>query len=142
VAASDNFARLKEQVTEADRTISAAIVEDEAAIEAKLDEARKGAETRAAELRAKTQEASDQAEDHWHKIQNDWDEHIQRSRQRLDETKAQLDATVALQDAEWAESDAMDAIDFASAAISEAEYAVLDALRARQTAQTLARSSA
>ena len=141
MTASDSFEKLKKQVDDAERAISAAVTEDEAKVGAKLDQARSSAEDRAAELRARTQEASDKAEDHWHEIQRDWDAHIQRTRQRLDQTRSEIDATVALNDAEEAEADAMDAIDFASAAIGEAEYAVLDALQAQRKAQALVAAS-
>jgi hypothetical protein len=69
VTASDSFEKLKKQVDDAERAISAAVTEDEAKVGAKLDQARSSAEDRAAELRARTQEASDKAEDHWHEIQ-------------------------------------------------------------------------
>lgn len=138
---SDSFAKLKEQTDRAAKTVASAASEGEAALQAKLDEARTSADARAAELRAKSQEASDAAADNWHKIRSDWDQHVERSRKRIDDAMAQLDATAAVQDAEWAENDAMSAIDFASAAIDEAEVAVLDAVRARQNAQALVGAS-
>ena len=136
-SATKSFAKLKEQVDLAAKTVASAASEDEKAVQAKLDEARKDADARAADLRARTQEASDDAADNWHKIRTDWDQHVARSRKRIDEAKAQLDVSAAVQDMEWAENDAIDAIDFASAAITEAEYAVLDAVRARQNAEAL-----
>ena len=139
---SDSFAKLKEQTDRAAKAVASAASEGEAALQTKLDEARTSADARAAELRAKSEAASDAAADNWHKIRNDWEQHVQRSRKRVDDAMAQLDATAAVQDAEWAESDAMAAIDFASAAIDEAEYAVLDAVRARQNAEALVGASA
>jgi hypothetical protein len=141
-SATENFAKLKEQVDQAAKAVAAAASEDERAVQAKVDDARKNADGRAAELRAKAQDASDDAADHWHKIRTDWDQHVARSRKRVDEALAQLDVSAAVQDMEWAENDAIDAIDFASAAITEAEYAVLDAVRARQNAEALAGASA
>jgi hypothetical protein len=140
-SSTDKFAQLKKQMDEAAQTVVSAASEDQAALEAKLEEARKNADARAEELRARTKDASDDAADHWHKIRSDWDQHVERSRKRIDDAMAQLDATAAVQDADWAERDAEDAIDFASAAIDEAEYAVLDAVRARQNAQALVGSS-
>ena len=139
---SDSFAKLKEQTDRAAKAVASAASEGEAALQTKLDEARASADARAAELRTKSEAASDGAADNWHKIRTDWEQHVQRSRKRVDDAMAQLDATAAVQDAEWAESDAMAAIDFASAAIDEAEYAVLDAVRARQNAQALVGASA
>ena len=49
---SENFTKLKSQVEAADESIKAAASQDKAAVEAKVDEARKRAEGRAAEMRA------------------------------------------------------------------------------------------
>jgi hypothetical protein len=138
---SDSFAKLKEQMDQAAKTVVAAGSEDEAAVRAKIDDARATANARAAQLRVKAQETSDAADDQWSKIRSDWQEHVKRNRQRLDDAFADLDATAAVEDAKWAESDAIAAIDFASAAIDEAEYAVLDALRARRNAEALVGAS-
>ena len=141
MTASDSFTKLKQQVEKAERDIIAAASQNEAELEAKLDETRKSADDRAAELRAKTQAATDQAESRWREVQSDWDRHIQRMHERMDAKKAVHDAKVAEEDAEWAEADALDAIDFASSAAQEAEYAVLNAMRARKDADALAASS-
>jgi len=141
-SATQSFAKLKDQVDQAAKTVASAASEDEKAVQAKLDDARKDADARAAELRAKAQDASDDAADHWHKIRSDWDQHVARSRKRIDDAKADLDADAAVRDLQWAENDAIDAIDFASAAITEAEYAVLDAVRARQNAEALTGATA
>jgi hypothetical protein len=140
-SATKSFAKLKEQVDQAAQTVASAASEDEKEVQQKLDDARKDADARAAELRARTQDASDDAADHWHKIRADWDQHIARSRKRVDDAMNQIDVNAAVQDAQWAENDAIDAIDFASAAITEAEYAVLDAVRARQNAEALSGAS-
>jgi hypothetical protein len=141
VTASDSFTKLKQQVEKAERDIIAAASQNEAELEAKLDETRKSADDHAAELRAKTQAATDQAESRWREVQSDWDRHIQRMHERMDAKKAVHDAKVAEEDAEWAEADALDAIDFASSAAQEAEYAVLNAMRARKDADALAATS-
>jgi hypothetical protein len=141
VTASDSFTKLKQQVEKAERDIIAAASQNEAELQAKLDETRKSADDHAAELRAKTQAATDQAESRWREVQSDWDRHIQRMHERMDAKKAVHDAKVAEEDAEWAEADALDAIDFASSAAQEAEYAVLNAMRARKDADALAASS-
>ena len=138
---SENFTKLKGQVEKADESIKAAASQDKAAVEAKVDDARKRAELRAAEMRARGQEASDEAQAHWGKIQGDWDQHTQRLRERIDAQKATVKADMAETDAEWAEADAAYAIEFAAEAIDEAQYAVLAALRARKDAEVLAASS-
>jgi hypothetical protein len=141
MAASDSFTKLKEQVEKAERDVNAAVSQDAAELQAKLEETRRSADDHAAKLRAKTRTAGDQAEGHWQEVQGDWDQHIQRMHQRIDAKKSAHDAKVAEEDAEWAEADALDAIDFASSAVEEAEYAMLDAIRARKDAEVMAASS-
>jgi small-conductance mechanosensitive channel len=135
---SDDFTKLKEQVENADQTIRAAVAKDDAELRAMVDDARKKADDREAELRGTSTEVADQAERHWNDVKSDWDQHIQRIRKHLDAKKAEVDATVAENDAEWSEDDAYDAVQFASSAIDEAQYAVLDAVLARRKADVLA----
>jgi hypothetical protein len=141
MAASDNFAKLKDQVENAERRVNQAGSQDKTELQAKVNEARKNADDLAADLQTRTRQASDQAGDHWQEVRSDWDQHIQRVRERIDAKKAAHNVDVAEQDAEWAEADALDAIDFASSAVEEAEYAVLDAMLARKDADVLAASS-
>jgi hypothetical protein len=144
---TDNFAKLKEQVEEADRAVKAAAEQNQAEIQSKVDEARREADDRAAELRAKTENAdregkSDrEGESQWRGMQADLNRHIERVRERMDAKEAAVSADVADRDADWAEADAKDAIDFALSAIVEAEYATLDAMLARKNAAQLAASS-
>ena len=138
MAISDDFAKLKGQIEEAERTIKEAAAEDPAEAEAKVDEARRKADAHAAEQRDMPKEADDR-DGGWQQIRSDWDKHVQRTRERIDAKKAGVDADVAETDAEWAETDAYDAIDFAASAIWEAEYAVLDAVGTRKKADALAK---
>jgi hypothetical protein len=135
---SDEYTKLKEQVENGDRTIRAAVAKDDAELKAMVDEARKNADMREAELRAKSTEVADEAERHWNDVRSDWDQHIQRIRAHLDAKKAEVDATFAEGDAEMAEADAYDAVQFAAAAAEEAQYAVLDAVMARRKADVMA----
>jgi hypothetical protein len=135
-----DFARLKGEVEEAQRTIIEAAEQDQAGVDAKVDEARRSADARAAELRDKPQQA-DRPESHWQQVRSDWNQHVQRTRTHIDAKKAAIDASAAEDDAEWAEVDAEDAISFAESAIMEAEYAVLNAVRARTKANALAGSA-
>ena len=138
MSASDNFTKLKEKVDSADREIRDAAAQGADELKAMVDEARQKADVRAAALKAKSEEAADDAKHQWNEMQSDWDKHVKRIRERIDAKKAAHDADVAERDAEWAEGDALDAVDFAYAAIEEAEYAVLDAALARKDADVLA----
>jgi hypothetical protein len=147
MSVTDNFSKLKEQVEEADRTVKSAAEQNQAEIQSKVDEARRDADERAAELRAKTESADREGESdregksQWREMQADLNRHIERVRERMDAKKAAVDVNVADRDADWAEADAKDAIDFALSAIVEAEYATLDAMLARKNAAQLAASS-
>jgi hypothetical protein len=132
MSVSESFAKLKEQLDEAERTVSAAVTQNDADVKAKVDEARRNADSRAAELRTKTQDGPDLADSGWRQVQRDWDRHIESARKRIDARKADVDVMVAASESEQAEADARDAIDFAGSAIEEAEYAVLDALLAEK----------
>jgi hypothetical protein len=136
---SDPFTTLKEQCENADRSIKAAIAQqDDAELTAMVDEARKDADDRTAQLGPKSTDVSGQGDRQWSKVKSDWDQHTKRIRENVHAKKAAQDANVAEDDAEWAESDAADAVGFASAAIEEARYAVLDAALARRKADRMA----
>jgi hypothetical protein len=134
-----DFAKLKDEVEEAERTIIEAAEQDEAGDDAKIDETRRSADARAAELRNKPKKAEPKS--HWQQVQSDFDQHVQRTRAHIDATNAAINASDAEDAAEWAEVDAEDAINFAASAITEAEYALLDAVRARKRADALSRSA-
>jgi malate synthase len=140
MSTANPFTKLKEQVEEADRSVAAAAAQGAEELRSMVEEARKHADERAAQLQAKPDQGSDGAEGHWRQVQSDWDQHIKRLRERIDAKKAAVDADAAESDAEWAEDDALDAVAFASAAIEEARYAVLDAVLTRKNADVKAAS--
>ncbi len=109
-------------------------------LEAKVAEARKAADEDADQLRARDEEAYDDAQRSWNAVQQSWKEHVAHVRGRIADKKAELDVDVAEGRAKRAEDDALDAIDFAGAALDEAEYATLDAVLARKEADELAAS--
>jgi hypothetical protein len=137
MSVTESFAKLKEEIDNADREIKAAAEQDRGDIQAKVDDARRLADKRAAELRKKTGDAATEADSHWHEVGAAWDRHIERVRQHIDATKTAVDRDVAVHDADAAYSDANDAIDFARSAVGEAEYAVLEALQAEKHARQL-----
>src|ERR1700722_1259374 len=137
MAASDRFTKLGEQLDQAQSNVEAGAAEDRAKLKARVDAARNSADDRAAQMRAKAQKTSEQADGQWHEIQSNWDAHIQRVRQRIEDRKAERDVKHAEREADRAEADALDAVDFAAAAIEEPEHAVLPAARARADANAL-----
>ena len=137
---ANSFDKLSEKIDDAKRSISAAASESEAELKTKVEEARKNADDRAAELSAKVQATTDKT-DHWQQIQSDWEQHRQIIRRRIDEAKTAQDLDAAELRAEWAEADARDAVDFAASAIDEAKYAMLDAILASKDVSVLVEAS-
>jgi hypothetical protein len=137
MSVTETFAELKAEIDKAASVVKAAAEEDEADIQAKVDDARRQADDRAAELRSKTRDAATEAKSNWQQMQAEWDHHIERIHQRMEATKAAIDRDVAVRDAGEAYSDAIDAIKFAQSAIDEAEYATLGALQAEKNARRL-----
>ena len=135
-----DFAKLKGEVEEAQRAIIEAAEQDQADVDAKVNEVRRSADARAAELSDKPQQA-DRPDSHWQQVRSDWNQHVQRTRAQIDAKKAAIDASDAEDDAAWTEIDAEDAINFAESAIMEAEYPVLNAVRAKKKANALAGSA-
>src|SRR3954447_23001013 len=135
---SDSFRKLADQIDEAEVNIKTSSSQGKAELQAKVDEARRSADEQSAQLRSRAEEASNRASSGWQEVQNDWDAHVQRLRQRIDQKETEFDRNEAALADKTAESDAADASDFAVAAVEEAEYALLDATLARTDADALA----
>ena len=69
---TESFDKLREMVEKADSTIKSAAQQSRAEIEAKVDDARRDADTRVAELRSKTSDTATEVESHWQEMQSDW----------------------------------------------------------------------
>ena len=79
---SEDFAKLKEQIETADRSIREAAARGTDELKAMVEKARQNADTHAAELRSKSEAAADDAERHWQEVQPDWTKHVKRIRER------------------------------------------------------------
>src|SRR4029453_553937 len=101
MSASDRFTELKQRVEKAESEIKEAAAQDKAELSATAEQARKAADNRAAELRAKAQDTSDKAEAHWNEVQSSWDQHVQRIRTRITEKKTEIDIDRARPEADW-----------------------------------------
>ncbi len=143
MTALERFSQLTDQVEQAERNIRSAVAEDHATLQARLDGARRDADERSNQLRARIAESAESAEsaegaartdDRWQELHRSWEQHVERVRQRVAEHKAGREANRAERDAQRAEADALDALVFAAAVIEESKYAVLCAALARLTA--------
>jgi hypothetical protein len=138
MAFSDDLARLSVRAKQAEDRAAAAKSQAHDQLQQAVQEARDGAQQTASKLRADTSAAADRADDWADNMQRSWDEHLARTRQRIDARKAQHAADRAESDAEDAEAYAAYSIDLAYSAIEEAEYASLDAVLARRDADEAA----
>ena len=138
MSVTESFAKLKEEIDNADREIKAAAEQDRGDIQARRSTMRDGWPTSVRPSfgrRPATQPRRPTATGtRWGPRR---DRHIKRVRQHIDATKTAVDRDVAVHDADAAYSDANDAIDFARSAVGEAEYAVLEALQAEKHARQL-----
>ena len=137
MTALERFSQLTDQVEQAERNIRSAVAEDHATLQARLDGARRDADERSNQLRARIAESAEGAartDDRWQELHRSWEQHVERVRQRVAEHKAGREANRAERDAQRAEADALDALVFAAAVIEESRYAVLCAALARLTA--------
>src|SRR4051794_3233097 len=139
---SDDLARLSVRAKQAEDRAAAAKAQARDQLQQTVQEARDGMQQTADRLRAESAAAAGQADAWADNIQRSWDDHLARTRQRIDARKAQHAADRAESDAEDAESYAAYSIDLAYSAIEEAEYAVLDAVLAREDADGAAKSIA
>src|SRR4051812_46695695 len=80
---SDSFRKLADQIDQAETNVKAASSQRKAELQAKVNEARGRADKQSAELHAKAEEASDRAGNGWQQIQDDWNAHVARARQRV-----------------------------------------------------------
>ena len=138
---AESFHELRGHVDSSDDAITKTADQRSEEIEVQLEQVRRKADTHAAGLRTRAHDTGTDADSQWKKMQEDWDRHIAKIRQRVDAKKAQIDAADAEDQAEGAEADAMDAIAFATSAIVEAEYAAIDAILARRNAKVLSHSA-
>jgi hypothetical protein len=99
MTASDRFTDLREQVERAEREVRAAAAETRAAVDARLDDARRRADDLTAGMRERAREDADQADAHWQALHRSWDEHVQRVRRRIDEHDTAVDLAWAQRDA-------------------------------------------
>jgi hypothetical protein len=138
MSASDQLYKLADRAKQSEENIERAKAKGEADLRTQVEQARQSSEQRAAELKGDASDAKAKASTWWGDVQDDWNQHIAKVRENVDDRKAERDVKHAEHRAESAEDDAEAAVDFAYAALEEAEYAVLDAALARLDADAAA----
>jgi hypothetical protein len=138
VTASEQLYKLADRAKNAEESVESAKNKTQAELTAQVQQARQSSQRRAAERKDGAADAEARASTWWTDVQENWNSHVAKIRQNVDDTKADLDVKRAERRAESAEADAEAAVDFAYAALEEAEYAVLDAALARVEADETA----
>jgi hypothetical protein len=138
MAMSDQLLRLSQRTKQAEDRVAAANTQARQQLERDVEQARQGVQETVDQLSADTATASSGLDAAGRDIRQSWSEHLAQVRSRIDARKAHHDAKVAEDNAEDAEDYAVFAINFAYSTVEEAEYAALDAVLAREEADTAA----
>jgi hypothetical protein len=131
MTASEQLYKLADRAKQSEENISRAKEKSQADLQAQVQQARQSSQQHAAALKGDATATETKVSTWWTDVQDDWNQHIAKIRQNVDDKMADHDAKRAERRAETAEDDAEAAVDFAYAALEEAEYAVLDAALAR-----------
>jgi hypothetical protein len=131
MSASEQLYKLADRAKQSEENISRAKEKTQADLQGQVQQARQSSQRRAAALKGDATAAEAKVSTWWTDVQDDWNQHIAKVRQNVDDKRADHDVKRAERRAETAEDDAEAAVNFAYAALEEAEYAVLDAALAR-----------
>jgi hypothetical protein len=136
MALSDQLSRLAARAKQAEDRFAAARTQARDGLEQDVQKAREDTQAAAEKLRSESAAASDRADAWVEGIQRSWSDHIAQARRQMDARKGRHDAKVAQRYADDAEDYAKFMIELAYTAIEESEYAALEAVLARQDADT------
>ena len=137
---SESLSELSAKAKAVEDAAAAAREEGREKLEARVADLRSSAERRQAQLEQAATEVKESATSRWNELRSAVKAHNERVTSDLDARKQASNEKRAQRRAEWAEQDAAGAIDFALFAIERAEYAVLDAIIARDEADSAARA--
>jgi hypothetical protein len=134
-SAHATFDQLTEAVKQAEAEIRSSASRNRDQLQARVEQARTGAEQRASQIQTKATQARGDAAAGWQSMKEKWQAHVSDLHDKAAGKKAELDQKKMARRADAADDYADDAVSFAIAAVQEAEYAVLDAALARADAQ-------
>jgi len=81
---AESFHELRGHVDSSDDAIMKTADQRREEIEVQLEQARRKADSQAAELRTRTHDTATDADSQWKKMQGDWDRHIAKLRERVE----------------------------------------------------------
>jgi DNA repair exonuclease SbcCD ATPase subunit len=110
-------------------------------VKARITQAKTDIAARESAVKEKTEQAADQTQNQWKKLQADNAAKMKDLHDRIGRQRDERDIKKAQKEADNAEEDAADALDYAAWAVDQAQLAVLDAIDARTWADARAAAS-
>jgi peptidoglycan hydrolase CwlO-like protein len=110
-------------------------------VKARITQAKADIAARESAVKEKTEQAADQTQNQWKKLQADNAAKMKDLHDRIGRQRDERDVKKAQKEADNAEEDAADALDYAAWAVDQAQLAVLDAIDARTWADARAAAS-
>jgi DNA repair exonuclease SbcCD ATPase subunit len=110
-------------------------------VKARITQAKADIAARESAVKEKTEQAADQTQNQWKKLQADNAAKMKDLHDRIGRQRDERDIKKAQKEADNAEEDAADALDYAAWAVDQAQLAVLDAIDARTWADARAAAS-
>lgn len=138
MALSDKLTELAGRVKELEDTAAATRAKNRAKLEQQREQLNSKMKTQAQNIQSSATKAKGEARSWWTDTTVQFEEQRAKARAKMEQQKANFKSDKAEADAEDAEDYAADMIDWANYAIDSAEYAVVDAVIAREKADSLA----
>ena len=138
---SEQVDALQKRVAELKSSADQARQETNEQVKARISQAKVDIAARESAVKEKTEQAADQTQNQWKKLQADNAAKMKDLHDRIGRQRDQRDVKKAQKEADNAEEDAADALDYAAWAVDQAQLAVLDAIDARTWADARAAAS-
>ena len=138
---SEQVDALQKRVAELKSSADQARQETNEQVKARISQAKVDIAARESAVKEKTEQAADQTQNQWKKLQADNAAKMKDLHDRIGRQREERDVKKAQKEADNAEEDAADALDYAAWAVDQAQLAVLDAIDARTWADARAAAS-
>ena len=138
---SEQVDALQKRVAELKNSADQARQETNEQVKARISQAKVDIAARESAVKEKTEQAADQTQNQWKKLQADNAAKMKDLHDRIGRQREERDVKKAQKEADNAEEDAADALDYAAWAVDQAQLAVLDAIDARTWADARAAAS-
>ena len=138
---SEQVDALQKRVAELKNSADQARQETNEQVKARISQAKADIAARESTVKEKTEQAADQTQNQWKKLQADNAAKMKDLHDRIGRQREERDVKKAQKEADNAEEDAADALDYAAWAVDQAQLAVLDAIDARTWADARAAAS-